>query len=121
MLLSLVLASTAVSAQTCLTSAQQKVVNRNYKNSLDSYSYVKVDCSSAKLKTVCSDPMNVKMLNTMIRINVWDEENALKNNFLAQDLVQLQKRYANRYSKASCQKIKKDFFEAISFNGGWDF
>lgn len=121
MFLSLILASTGVMAQTCLTPAQQKVVNRNYKNSLYTYSYVKVDCSSQQLKAACSDAMNVKMLNTMIRMNVWDQENALKTEILAQDLADLQKYYAKHYSKASCQKIKKDFFGAIADNGGWDY
>ena len=65
--------------------------------------------------------MNVKMLNTMIRMNVWDEENALKTEYAAHDLSKLQKRYANNYSKVTCQKIKKDFFDAIGSNGGWDY
>ena len=120
-LLCIIFASTGLNAATCLSSAEQKVVNQNHKNSLDSYDYVKVDCNNTKLKTVCSDPMNVKMLNTMIKINVWDEENALKIQFGAEDLSKLQKKYATDYSKATCQKIKKDFFNAINSNGGWDY
>lgn len=120
-LLCIIFASSGVNSATCLTSAEQKVVNKNYKNSLNSYDYVKVDCNNKKIKAVCSEPMNVKMLNTMIRMNVWDEENALKTEYTAQDLSKLQQQYANFYSKATCKKIKKDFFEAISGNGGWDY
>ena len=120
-LLCIIFASTGLNAATCLSSAEQKVVNRNHKNSLQSYDYVKVDCSNIKLKTICNDPMNVKMLNTMIRIHVWDEENALKTQFGAEDLSKLQKKYATSYSKAICQKIKKDFFNAINSNSGWDY
>lgn len=120
-LLCIIFASTGVNAATCLTTAEQKVVNKNYKNSLDSYDYVKVDCNNTKLKIVCNDLMNVKMLNTMIRMNVWDEENALKTEYTAQDLSKLQQRYANAYSKATCKKIKRDFFEVISWNGGWNY
>ena len=120
-LLCIIFASTGVNAAKCLTTAEQKVVNKNYKNSLDSYDYVKVDCNNTKLKIVCSDLMNVKMLNTMIRMNVWDEENALKTEYTAQDLSKLQQRYANDYSKKKKKKIKRDFFEAISWNGGWNY
>ena len=117
----IIFASTELNAATCLSTAEQKTVNRNHKNSLESYDYVRVDCTSLKLKAICSDSMNVKMLNTMIRMDVWDEENALKVDFSAQDLNKLQKQYAISYSKATCQKIKKDFFNAINNNGGWDY
>ena len=120
-LLCITFASTGLNAATCLSTAEQKTVNRNHKNSLEGYDYVKVDCTNLKLKAICSDPMNVKMLNTMIRMNVWDEENALKADFSAQDLNKLQKQYAAGYSKSTCQKIKKDFFNAINNNGGWDY
>ena len=112
MLLCLALTSTGLNAATCLSTAEQKVVNRNYQNSLESYDYIKIDCSN---------PMNVKMLNTMIRMNVWNEENAFKTEFSASDLSKLQKRYAANYSQSTCQKIKKDFFKAINSNGGWDY
>lgn len=75
-LLCLTFASPGVNAATCLSNAEQRVVNRTYKNSLDGYDYIKIDCSNTKLKKVCSNPMNVKMLNTMTRMNVWDEEDA---------------------------------------------
>ena len=121
MLLCLALTSTGLNAATCLSTAEQKVVNRNYQNSLESYDYIKIDCSNPKLQTVCSNPMNVKMLNTMIRMNVWNEENAFKTEFSASDLSKLQIRYAANYSQSTCQKIKKDFFKAINSNGGWDY
>ena len=74
-LVCIIFASTGLNAATCLSTAEQKTVNRNHKNSLESYDYVRVDCTNLKLKAICSDSMNVKMLNTMIRMNVWDEEN----------------------------------------------
>ena len=113
--------SFGVNAASCLTPSEKKIVDRNHTNSLNSYDYIKVDCNQAKMKTVCSDAYNVKMLNTMIRMNVWDEENALKYEVSAATANDLTKKYTKQYANASCAIIKKNFKQAIGSNGGWDY
>lgn len=121
MLISLLIASNGVNAASCLTANEKSKVDRIHKNSLDSYDYVKIDCQQPKLKMVCSDPYNVKMINVMMRFNVWDEENALKYEYSAKDLDNLKKNYSKTYTNTSCAIIKKDFKRATSSNGGWDY
>lgn len=121
MLIGVLLTSTGLNAATCLTKNEQAKVDRIHKNSLNSYDYVKFDCHQPVLKKVCSDPYNVKMINTMMRFNVWDEENALKYEYTAQNLEKLKKYYVKTYANASCASIKKDFKQATSSNGGWNY
>lgn len=121
MLICTILGSTGVNAASCLTANEKVKVDRIHKNSLNSYDYVKIDCHQPKLKTVCSDPYNVKMINVMMRFNVWDEENALKYEYSAKDLDDLKKNYSKAYTNTSCAMIKKDFKRATSSNGGWDY
>lgn len=116
LLISLILASSGVHAASCLSSPQQKIVDRNYNNSKENYGYISIDCSSAKLKNFCSDSYNVKMMDTLFRMDVYDYENATGTEYSAREFNDLKKTYVNSATKATCQTLKNKFFARVKIS-----
>jgi hypothetical protein len=116
LLIGFVCLTSVANAASCLSASQQKIVDRNYNNSKENYGYVSIDCNSAKLKNFCSDSYNVKMINTLLRMDVYDYENATGSEYSAREFNDLKKEYMNKAVKQNCQTLKKNFFTRLQIS-----
>lgn len=116
LLIGFICLTSAANAASCLSASQQNTVDRNFNNSKENYGYVSIDCNSAKLKNFCSDSYNVKMINTLLRMDVYDYENATGSEYSAREFNDLKKEYMNKAVKENCQTLKKNFFTRLQIS-----
>ena len=116
LLIGFVCLTSAANAASCLSASQQKTVDRNFNNSKENYGYINIDCNSAKLKNFCSDSYNVKMLNTLLRMDVYDYENAthteLTGNAYKSEYGSSFEWITRRYD--NCSQLKSSLIEIMS-------
>lgn len=122
MLISILLASTGVNAASCLNEYEKRVVDRNHANSADEfYGSNHINCQLSQLKKFCSDPYNVKMMNTLLRLEIWNIENATKTQYTKKQLNGVNQGYTKHAVQSTCKSVRKEFFDAIASNAGWDY